>query len=92
MLIGLALLVMSLKPALGIFVSGSYRYVGQALGQNIQQSITKEIIYEGQSLFIGASIGIGENQPQLLKHADIAMYYAKRHNTGYLQYSSELTF
>jgi GGDEF domain-containing protein len=87
-LIGLALLVMSLKPALGIFVSGSYRYVGQALGQNIQQSITKEIIYEGQSLFIGASIGIGEyplggeNQPQLLKHADNAMYYAKRHNTG----------
>jgi diguanylate cyclase (GGDEF)-like protein len=83
---------------LGILVRSSYRYVGQALAQNIHQSITKGIIYEGQSLFIGASIGIaeyplqGENQPQLLKRADIAMYYAKRHKTGYLQYSSELTF
>ena len=52
------------------------------------------ILYEGQPLDVGASIGLakfpehGRDAQTLLRCADIAMYAAKRNKTGYAVYDS----
>lgn len=83
---------------LGILLPGSYQQNAMILAQQLQKNVAQEILYEGRSLFIGVSIGIaefpqqGNSREQLLKHADIAMYHAKRNKMPYMLYKDNLTF
>jgi len=46
-------------------------------------------VYE-HSLYVGVSIGVaGESSESLLQHADVAMYMAKRNNSGIMLYDVE---
>jgi len=57
--------------------------------ERILESLREPIVFEGQTLDIGASIGIavypnhGENPVKLMQRADVAMYAAKRVHGGY---------
>lgn len=61
----------------------------------IQRALEKPIILEGQPLDVGSSIGIasypehGSDPQSLMRHADVAMYVAKRSNRGHAVYSEE---
>ncbi len=69
-------------------------YVAQVASQIIQ-SLQKPICIAGEELFIGASIGIsvypqdGTDSETLIKHADIAMYQAKKSGRGVYQFYME---
>jgi diguanylate cyclase (GGDEF)-like protein len=58
------------------------------LAAKIGESIAKPCDFEGVELSVHASIGIalypedGHSVPELLKHADVAMYAAKEHKLG----------
>jgi len=62
--------------------------------RRIIDALEAPILYEGQPLDVGASIGIahfpehGRNAQTLVRNADIAMYAAKRNKTGYAIYES----
>lgn len=62
------------------------------VAEKILRSLERPIVIEGQSLHVGASIGIalypdhGEDEMTLLRLADVAMYVAKRTTRGYLIY------
>jgi diguanylate cyclase (GGDEF)-like protein len=83
---------------LGILIAGSYKEMGENLAQAIHSAVGKNIIYEGRSLFVGVSIGVaqypeqGKTRELLLKHADIAMYHAKRNKIGHILFSHDLSF
>ncbi|MBI1422164.1 MAG: EAL domain-containing protein [Gammaproteobacteria bacterium] len=56
-------------------------------------SVIKEVyVVDKQNLYVGASIGIamypehGKDAGELIRHADIAMYHAKRNNLGFSLY------
>jgi diguanylate cyclase (GGDEF)-like protein/PAS domain S-box-containing protein len=61
----------------------------------ILQALDRPFPVEGHSLSVGASIGIaccpthGEDAGTLLRHADVAMYVAKRSHSGYSVYVAE---
>jgi diguanylate cyclase (GGDEF)-like protein/PAS domain S-box-containing protein len=63
--------------------------------QNILSKIDQPVAIEGVVLSIGASMGIvsfpghGQDIQTLLRRADVAMYSAKRLNSGYAVYSKE---
>ena len=65
------------------------------IATTIQRALEKPILLEGQLLDVGFSIGIasypehGDNPQSLMRHADVAMYVAKRSNRGYAVYSKE---
>jgi diguanylate cyclase (GGDEF)-like protein/PAS domain S-box-containing protein len=65
------------------------------VAQRILKTFEQPFSLEGQSLDIGGSIGIalypehGEDAKTLLQHADVAMYDAKRVDSGYSIYESE---
>jgi diguanylate cyclase (GGDEF)-like protein/PAS domain S-box-containing protein len=65
------------------------------VAQRILKTVEQPFSLEGQSLDIGGSIGIalypehGEDAKTLLQHADVAMYDAKRGDSGYSIYESE---
>src|SRR5688500_763946 len=58
----------------------------------ILAALEAPILYEGQPLDVGASIGIahfpdhGQDAQTLVRNADIAMYAAKRNKTGFATY------
>lgn len=60
--------------------------------RRIIEALEAPILYEGQPLDVGTSIGIakfpdhGGNAQTLVRNADIAMYAAKRNKTGYAVY------
>ncbi len=60
--------------------------------REIRTTLRAPIIYEGQPLDVSASIGIasfpehGADAGELIRHADIAMYVAKRSNAGFSLY------
>ena len=62
------------------------------IAQTIQRALEKPIILEGQPLDVGSSVGIasfpehGDDPKSLMRHADVAMYVAKRSNRGYAVY------
>ena len=72
--------------------------VGEAAAENFARFIIDEVrrpfLIDGVILDVGASIGgaifpdHGMTPEELLKHADIAMYKAKRQHTGYEVYSA----
>ncbi len=57
-------------------------------------ALEEPLMIDGQSLHVGASFGVtmypehGEDEGILMRHADVAMYIAKRANLGYTIYDS----
>ena len=68
----------------------------RTVARKILQSLESPILAEGQPIDIGTSIGIvnypehGEDANMLLRHADIAMYAAKRAKSGFATYDMQL--
>ena len=64
------------------------------VAQNILNALEPHFDIAGHTLNIKASIGIavyrehGNSEAILMKHADVAMYEAKRHNTGFSFYDA----
>ncbi len=62
------------------------------VAQKILRTLEAPILLDGQPVDIGASIGVAcfpehdDEADVLLRHADVAMYVAKRGNTGYAIY------
>lgn len=62
------------------------------VAQRILRTLEVPIVLEGQPVDIGASIGVAcfpehdDEGDSLLRHADVAMYVAKRANSGYAIY------
>lgn len=62
----------------------------------ILQALNEPLMISGQSIDIGASIGVavfpehGEDSATLLRHSDSAMYVAKRSQSGYTVYNLTL--
>jgi diguanylate cyclase (GGDEF)-like protein len=62
------------------------------VAQRIQQALEEPILMQGQPIDLGISIGIagfpehGDDTIVLMRRADIAMYVAKKNNTGYTFY------
>ncbi len=67
-----------------------------AAAEKILKSLERPFLIDGQPLTIGASIGIAfypddaEDAATLARHADLAMYAAKRSGSGHAIYSPEL--
>lgn len=65
------------------------------VAHKVVRTLEQPIIYEGQPLDVGTSIGIaqfpahGEDASTLLRNADIAMYVAKRNKTGFAVYNPD---
>jgi diguanylate cyclase (GGDEF)-like protein len=72
--------------------AGDCDFAGTA--REIISSLESPILYEGQPLDVGTSIGIahfpehGHDAQTLVRNADIAMYAAKRNKTGFATYDS----
>lgn len=66
------------------------------VAKKILQALTEPMSIEGQSIEIGASIGIalfpahGEDAASLVRRADSAMYVAKRTHAGFMLYDSTI--
>jgi diguanylate cyclase (GGDEF)-like protein len=66
----------------------------RSVAGRISKALEEPILYEGQPLDVGTSIGIavypehGSNAVSLVRNADIAMYVAKRSRTGHALYDS----
>jgi diguanylate cyclase len=75
-----------------VLLPGAAAPVAVALAQRILAVLTAPIVVEGRSLEIGASLGIavypehGTDAGALMRHADVAMYVAKRAGSGYALY------
>jgi diguanylate cyclase (GGDEF)-like protein/PAS domain S-box-containing protein len=79
----------------GILLPGIDTDASAAVAQQLLQSLEAPFELEGQSFEIGASIGVagypghGSDTATLLRRADVAMYVAKRGQTGVVVYTSE---
>jgi len=68
---------------------------GRIVAQTVLDTMETPFVIEGHVIHVGASIGIsvypdhGEEKDVLLRHADVAMYVAKRGRRGYAVYASE---
>src|SRR5205823_1592011 len=66
-----------------------------AAGAKIRAALEQPFVVDGHHLAVSASIGIaqypehGDDAGTLLRHADVAMYVAKRANAGYAVYSAD---
>ena len=66
------------------------------IAQNIINEINKPIVIGNNELFVGATIGIslfpnnGKDNETLMKHADLAMYHAKKKGKNRYQFYSSL--
>ncbi len=69
----------------------------EAVGQDIQKTMTNPMVIDGISIRVGASIGVamapdhGTTQVELLRAADVAMYDAKTEQLGMAWYSETPT-
>lgn len=76
-----------------VLASDDQHYVATVI-KNLVQQIEKPIVLDEQLLDIGCSIGVafypqhGEDSETLLRHADAAMYIAKRSKIGSATYDS----
>ncbi|MCG6872123.1 MAG: bifunctional diguanylate cyclase/phosphodiesterase, partial [Gammaproteobacteria bacterium] len=68
----------------------------RTLADRISRALEEVCVIDGHSLYTGASIGIalfpgdGEDQETLIRHADIAMYSAKRSGTETAAYDVQM--
>jgi diguanylate cyclase (GGDEF)-like protein len=68
----------------------------QIVARKIQKALDQSILLEGQEIIINASIGIstylehGDDVNSLLRHADLAMYAAKRNKLAYSLYDPSI--
>ncbi len=75
-----------------VLLPGADEAAARALASKILAALAVPFTLEGQSLDVGGSIGIalapahGLDVPTLLRHADVAMYVAKRGHLGYAVY------
>lgn len=66
------------------------------VAQNIERAMANAFEVDGHDIFVSASIGIsiypgdGTNVSTLLRHADTAMYRAKRNNSGFEFYEADM--
>jgi predicted signal transduction protein with EAL and GGDEF domain len=78
-----------------LLAPGSDSLSGEVVAANIGRALERPFIVNGLALRVTASIGIathpddGANLEDLLKHADIAMYEAKRSRSGYTRYAED---
>ncbi len=82
----------------GLLLTTGGTYAGTiSAAEKILESIQAPIMIQNQKLAVGTSIGIsffpehGEDSATLMRHADIAMYAAKRNSTGFSVYAGEVT-
>jgi len=67
----------------------------KSFAEKIVAEISQVYIIGNQNLYVGASIGValypehGKDAGELVRHADIAMYHAKRNNLGFSIYEQE---
>ena len=79
-----------------ILIPGDYPSGALARGQRIQAVFEKSIKVDDQTIDLGASVGFalhpvdGRDVNELLAHAEIAMYAAKRRRAGTLRYDTGL--
>jgi diguanylate cyclase (GGDEF)-like protein/PAS domain S-box-containing protein len=77
-------------PAGGADLNG-----GSRAAQKILQALEHPFVVDGRNIDVGASIGIahwpehGEEAETLMRHADVAMYAAKRAKRGYAVYAPQ---
>ena len=77
-------------PAGGTDLNGGCR-----AAQKILQALEHPFVVDGRNIDVGASIGIahwpehGEEAETLMRHADVAMYAAKRGKRGYAVYAPQ---
>jgi diguanylate cyclase (GGDEF)-like protein/PAS domain S-box-containing protein len=77
-------------PAGGTDLNG-----GSRAAQKILQALEHPFVVDGRNIDVGASIGIahwpdhGEDAETLMRHADVAMYTAKRGKRGYAVYAPQ---
>lgn len=75
-----------------VLLPGAEEAAATALATEILAALAVPFMLEGQSLDVGASIGIalapahGDDAATLLRHADVAMYVAKRGHQGHAVY------
>lgn len=78
-----------------ILLRHSNSSVAARVAARISSQIEEPVLIEGNSLSVGASIGIalypehGHELPALLRRADIAMYESKRNHHPYWMYAAE---
>jgi diguanylate cyclase (GGDEF)-like protein len=78
-----------------VVLDGIDRAGADAAAERIVATLTRPVVADGHELRIRASIGIadgrsGDEPSKLLRHADIAMYAAKRSGGGYLHYEPSM--
>ncbi len=77
-------------PAGGTDLNG-----GSRAAKKILQGLEQPFVVDGRNIDVGASIGIalypdhGEEADTLMRHADVAMYVAKRTKRGYAVYAPQ---
>jgi diguanylate cyclase (GGDEF)-like protein len=75
-----------------IVLPGNDATAAQMAARRIIRTLEQPIVVQGQSMEVGASIGIalspehGTDPDALLRHADVAMYAAKRQGLGFSLY------
>ena len=79
----------------GILLPSADETIATQIAQRLVDSLEAQFNIEGQSVGLGASVGValyprhGVDSETLLRHADVAMYVAKRAGGGHSVYSSE---
>jgi len=75
-----------------LLLPGADRDGAVQAAQTLRAALVAPVTLEGQTVHVGASIGIavtpahGQEAAVLLRHADVAMYVAKRAGSGYAVY------
>lgn len=70
----------------------------QVVANKLLKTFDESILLEGQEIIINASVGLtyhpahGDNVNGLMSNADLAMYAAKRNNSGYVVYDESLAW
>lgn len=70
----------------------------QLVANNLLKAFDESFLFEGQEIIINTSIGLtyhpehGDDVNTLMRNADLAMYAAKRNNSGYVIYDTSLAW
>ncbi len=80
----------------GLVVPHASAEEAEHVARKVLAALARPVRLEGHNLYVGGSIGIalypehGTDPYQLLRHADVAMYQAKRSGRGYAFYEERL--